>query len=405
MGRAAASTTEELIERAEHSCLKNYRPLPVVIDHGKGARLYGKDGKEYIDFVGGIAVSCLGYDHQPLIQAVQEQAAKVMHTSNIFWNEPAVTLAEKLTTNSFADRVFFANSGAEANEAMLKLARKYFHDRGEGRFEIIAMDRSFHGRTMATVTCTGQEKYRVGFEPLLPGVRHVPFGDLAALESAITERTAAVLLEPIQGEGGLRMPAPGYLAEVRQLCSKHGVLMLLDEVQSGVGRTGTLFAYEQEGFEPDAMSLAKGIGGGMPLAAMLTKEDIGACLTYGSHGSTYGGNPVACAAGNVVIDTVKEPAFLQRVQQAGARVLAGFDALAKKHRRVAREARGRGLWCGLELTVDGSNLAKEAIQRGLVLNCIGGRVIRAAPPLVITDEEIDKALEIIDGLLTDLARA
>jgi len=400
----AAPKSETLVNRGTRSQLGNYRPQPVVIVSGEGAHVIDADGKRYIDMVSGIAVSALGHNHPRLVEAVQQQASKILHVSNLFWNEQAVALADKLTSSSFGEKVFFCNSGAEANEAMLKLARRYFHEKGEGRFEIIAMEKSFHGRTMAAVTCTGQEKYHLGFEPLLPGVRHVPFADLGALESAITERTAAILLEPIQGEGGIRVPPVGFLRGVRDLCTKNGCLMLLDEVQSGIGRTGTLFAYQHEGVEPDAMSLAKGIGGGMPLGAMVTTNEIGAALTPGSHGSTYGGNPVACAAGNVVLDEVGKPEFLKRVQELGEHCLSRLFAMQRSHKRVAGEARGRGLWCGLELTVDGSKLPRRALQKGLVLNVIGGRVVRIAPPLTIERETLDAGLDILDGLLGELER-
>ncbi|MCP4500102.1 MAG: aspartate aminotransferase family protein [Deltaproteobacteria bacterium] len=400
----AAPKSETLINRGTRSQLGNYRPQSVVVTGGEGAHVIDADGKRYIDLVSGIAVSVLGHNHPRLVAAVQEQAGKVLHVSNLFWNEQAVNLADKLTSLSFAEKVFFCNSGAEAVEAMLKLARRYYFEKGEGRFEIIAMHKGFHGRTMAAVTCTGTEKYHLGFEPLLPGVRHVPFGDLGALESAITERTAAVLLEPIQGEGGIRVPPVGFLRGVRDLCTKNGCLMLLDEVQSGVGRTGTLFGYQQEGVEPDVMALAKGIGGGMPLAAMLTTNDIGEALSYGSHGSTYGGNPVACAAGNVVLDEVSKPEFLKNVTQLGEHCLSRLLAMQRSHKRVAVEARGRGLWCGLELSIDGSNLTRRALQKGLIVNVIGGKVIRVAPPLTISKETLDAGLNILDGLLAEMER-
>jgi predicted acetylornithine/succinylornithine family transaminase len=395
-------TNEALINRGQRALVGNYRPQPLVIAGGEGARVFDIEGNRFIDFISGIAVSSLGYGHPRLTQAIADQAGRVLHTSNVFWNQPQIELAEKIAQASFGDRVMFCNSGAEANEAMLKLARKVFHDRGEGRFEFICMEKSFHGRTMATVTCTGQEKYRVGFEPLLPGVRHVPYGDLNALEASMSERTAAILLEPIQGEGGVRLPPPGYMRGVRDLCSKHGCLMLLDEVQSGVGRTGRLWAHQHEGVEPDIMSLAKGLGGGMPIGAIVTHNEIAEHLTYGSHGSTFGGNPVACAAANVVMDEVSQPAFLERVHALGDHLLGRLQAIAKTHKRVVEEARGRGLWCGLELTADGSKLPRRALTKGLVLNVIGGRVVRIAPPLVIDEQTIDDGLNILEELLREL---
>jgi acetylornithine/N-succinyldiaminopimelate aminotransferase len=374
----------------------------VVLVGGEGSRVKDADGNSYIDFVGGIAVSSLGHNHPQLVAAIREQAGKIIHTANVVWNEPAIALAEKLVAKSFAERVFFCNSGAEAVEAMLKLARKVFHERGEGRFEIVSFDKSFHGRTMGALTATGQEKYRVGFEPLLPGVRTVPYGDIGALEAAMTERTAAVLLEPIQGEGGVVCPPPGFLRAVREVTQRHGCLMLLDEVQSGVGRCGTMWAYELDGVIPDAMSIAKGIAGGVPLGAMVTTEELGQHLGFGSHGSTFGGNPIACAAGCVVVDTVSDPAFLAKVKSLGDHLLQRLQQLMKQHRKIAVDARGKGLWAGLELNVDASALPRRALQKGLLLNVIGGKVLRFAPPLVIDKATLDAGLSIVDELLSEL---
>ena len=391
-----------LSERGSKVFLGNYRPQPVAMVGGDGARLIDADGNRYIDFVGGIAVSSLGYNHQRLTRAIQDQAGRILHTSNIFWNEPSVRLAEQLVQHSFGDRVYFSNSGAEANEAMLKLARRVFHERGEGRFEFVAFDRSFHGRTMAMITVTGQEKYRVGFEPLLPGVRHVPWGDLGALEAAVTERTAAVLLEPIQGEGGIRVPPPGFLRGVREVCNKHGCLMLVDEVQSGAGRTGKMWAHEHAGVVPDAMSIAKGIGGGLPIGAMITSEALGQHLPYGSHGSTYGGNPVAAAAANVVVEEITKPGFLAHVESLGVHLLARLDQMQRQFKHVAVEARGQGLWGGLELSVDGSKLTRRGLASGIILNVIGGRVVRIAPPLIIDKDTLDDGLNRLETILGEL---
>jgi len=395
-------SNETVINRGQRAMVGNYRPQPIVIAGGEGARLRDIEGNHFIDFISGIAVSALGHGHARLTQAIQEQAAQVLHTSNVFWNQPEVDLAEQLVQHSFGEKVFFCNSGAEANEAMLKLARKVFHDRGEGRFEFICMNKSFHGRTMAMITCTGQDKYRVGFEPLLPGVRHVPFGDLNALEASMSERTAAILLEPIQGEGGVVVPPPGYLKGVRDLCSKHGCLMLLDEVQTGVGRTGLMWAHQHEGVEPDIMSLAKGLGGGLPIGAMVTTAEIAEHLTYGSHGTTFGGNPVACAAASVVMDEVSKPAFLENVRSVGEHLAARLEAMAKTHKRVVVEARGRGLLRGLELNADSAKLPRRALSKGLVLNVIGGKVVRLAPPLIIDEGTLDDGLNILDELLREL---
>ena len=391
-----------LAERGSRVFVPNYRQQQVALAGGEGARVVDVEGRQYIDLASGIAVSSLGYGHQKLIQAVQEQAGQLFHASNIVWNEPAIRAAELLVQNSFGDRVFFANSGAEANEAMFKLARKVFHDRGEGRFEIITTERSFHGRTLGMITCTGQEKYRVGFEPLMPGVRTVPFDDLEAMEAAITERTAAIMIEPIQGEGGVRVPSPGYIRGLRELCNENGCLLLVDEVQSGVGRTGKMWAYEHEGIYPDAMSVAKGVGGGMPLGAMITTDELAAHLTPGSHGSTYGGNPVACAAAGVVLAETSQPEFLEHVTELGNHLLDRIVELQRKHERIAVQARGRGLWAGLELNLDASTLPKQALEKGLLVNLIAGKIVRFAPPLVIDKDTLDEGIDILDQLLAGL---
>jgi predicted acetylornithine/succinylornithine family transaminase len=395
----AESRNESWAARGSKVLLGNYRPQTVAMVGGDGAIAIDADGNRYIDFVSGIAVSSLGHNHPALVAAIREQAGRVLHTANVVWNEQAVMLAEKLVAKSFAERVYFCNSGTEAIEASLKLARKYFHERKEGRFEFISFDKSFHGRTMGAVSVTGQEKYKEGFEPLLPGVRTVPYGDLNAVEAAMTERTAAIIVENIQGEGGLRVPPPGFLRALREVTQRHGCLLILDEVQSGVGRCGTLWGYEGEGMTPDIMAIAKGIGGGLPLGAMLTTDAVGAAMTFGSHGSTYGGNPLACAAGNVVIDIVSDPAFLARVKALGEHLLARLNVIVRNHRKIAVEARGRGLWCGLELNVDAAKLPKAALARGLLLNVIGGKVLRIAPPLVVDPPTLDRGLDVLDALL------
>jgi predicted acetylornithine/succinylornithine family transaminase len=393
---------EGWIARGQKALLGNYRPQPIVLVNGQGARVEDADGTKYIDFASGIAVSSLGHNHPVLVKAITDQASRLLHTANIVWNQPAIALAEKLVAKSFAERVFFCNSGAEAVEAMLKLARKVFFDRGEGRFEIISFQGSFHGRTMGALTATGQEKYRVGFEPLLPGVRTVPYGDVHALEQAMTERTAAVLLEAVQGEGGVVVPPAGFVKAVREITQKHGCLMLLDEVQSGVGRTGTLWAYEQEGCVPDAMSVAKGIAGGLPLGVMLTTNALGEHLGFGSHGSTFGGNPVACAAGNAVMDVVGDPAFLARVKSLGEHMLARMQNIMKNNRRVVVDVRARGLWGGIETNQDLSKIARRGLQKGVLLNVIANKIIRIAPPLVVDKETLDAGLDVIDELLNEL---
>ena len=402
MPAEGGAQNEAWVARGQKALLGNYKPLPIVLVGGEGARVRDADGNSYIDFAAGIAVSSLGHNHPQLVASIREQAGKIAHTANIVWNEPAIALAERLVRLSFAERVFFCNSGAEAVEAMIKLARKVFFERGEGRFEIVSFEKSFHGRTMGALTCTGQEKYRVGFEPLLPGVRTVPYGDLSALEAAMTERTAAVLIEPIQGEGGVVVPPAGFLRAVREVTQRHGCLMLLDEVQTGVGRTGALWAYEHDNVQPDAMSLAKGIAGGVPLGAMLTTDALGQHLTFGSHGSTFGGNPIACAAGCTVLDVVSDPAFLARVKALGEHLMQRLVQLMKQHKKVVVEVRGKGLLMGMEINTDVATLPRRALQKGLLLNTIGGKVLRFAPPLVIDKATLDQGLGVVDELLGEL---
>src|SRR6476661_3375824 len=289
--------TEELKESAEQYLMGTYARQPISIVRGRGTKVYDLEGREYVDFVAGIAVNLLGHGHPDLVLAIQKQAAQLIHASNLYYTEPQVKLAEMLVDHSFADRVFFCNSGAEANEAAIKLARRYSHEKyGAGRFEIITMKQSFHGRTMATLTATGQDKVQKGYEPLVPGFSYVTFNHLAELEQSVNAKTAAIMLEPIQGEGGVHVAAPEYLKAVRELCTRQDILLIFDEVQTGMGRTGTLFAYEQLGVAPDIMTLAKGLGGGVPIGACLATEEAAAAFEPGTHASTFGGNPLACAA-------------------------------------------------------------------------------------------------------------
>ncbi len=380
-------------ERAQRALTPNYRQQPIALVRGEGVRVWDADGKEYLDFLGGVAVNALGHCHPALVRALEEQARTLWHVSNHYFVPLQIELAEQLlAVTPFARRAFFCNSGAEANEAMLKLARKYHADRGHPeRNEIVSCVDSFHGRTLFTVTAGGQEKYRHGFEPLVPGLRHVPYGDLAALDAALDERTAAFLVEPIQGESGV-VPAPdGYLEAARELTRKRGALLCLDEVQTGVGRTGKMWCHEWAAMVPDLMSVAKALGGGFPLGALLASEEVGAHLSAGSHGSTFGGNPLGCAVALAVLRELRG-GLLERSREVGARLRAALEAL-RTGGRVDR-VRGRGMLLGLVLRgVAAGEVMKGARERGLLVNAIGDDVLRLAPPLTLGEAEADLAVE------------
>ena len=385
--------TEELKDGAARYLMQTYARQPISIVRGRGTKVYDLEGREYIDFVGGIAVNILGHGHPDLVHAIQRQAALLIHTSNLYYTEPQIKVARMLVDHSFADRVFFCNSGAEANEAAIKLARRYSYDKyGAGRHEIITMTNSFHGRTMATITATGQEKVRKGFEPLMPGFAYAPFNDFGAIKGMVNEKTAAIMLEPIQGEGGVYVANPPYLKSLRELCTQKDILLVFDEVQTGMGRTGTLFAYEQLGVEPDIMTLAKGLGGGMPIGACLATESVAAAFTPGTHASTFGGNPLACSAALAVCRVLLEGPVLDQAKRMGEYLAKGL-ADCKERYRVVREVRGLGLLQGLELEIDAKAVVADCLARGVLVNATGERVLRFVPPLVITQGEIDTLIE------------
>ena len=388
----------EQIAAGKDSLFANYRPAPIILDHGQSATVYDSEGGRYIDMVAGVAVSALGHGHPKLVKALQDSAAHLLHTSNLYYNPPSLRLARLLCDATFADRVFFCQSGAEANEAALKLARRFHYDQGSDRFEFVTALQSFHGRTFGALSATGQEKYHKGFAPLVPGFTYVPYGDAADLEQALSDKTAAVMLEPIQGEGGVRIPPAGYLQKVRELCDERGILLIFDEVQTGMGRTGTVMAHEHDGVTPDIASLAKGLAGGLPLGAMLATERVAKVLVPGSHASTFGGNPVSCALAEVVVDEVTKDDFINRINVLGDKVQARLQQWCNKY-PVCVEARGRGLLRGVELAHELPSFVDQARQRGVLTNVIGGRVIRVAPPLVITEAELDEGLQALEEAL------
>jgi acetylornithine/N-succinyldiaminopimelate aminotransferase len=394
-----AMPTEELRHDTERYLMNTYARFPISIYRGKGCKVYDLEGREYLDFVAGIAVNILGHSHPDLIAAIQRQAQSLLHASNLYYTEPQVKVARCLVSHSFADKVFFCNSGAEANEAAIKLARLYGHQHhGPERSEIVTMLGSFHGRTLATLTATGQAKIQKGFEPLMPGFKYVPFNDLPAVEQALDARTAAVMLEPVQGEGGVHVADPAYLAALRKLCHERDVLLIFDEVQTGMGRTGTLFAYEQLGVEPDVMTLAKGLGGGMPIGACLATEKVAAAFTPGSHASTFGGNPLACAAALAVLNALLEGRLLDHCRLMGEHLSKGLCDL-KERLPMVKAARGLGLLQGLELTIEGKPVVMDCLARGLLINCTVERVLRFVPPLIIAQREIDRLLDVLSQVL------
>jgi len=390
--------TEELKDDAAKYLMQTYARQPLSIVRGRGARVYDMEGREYIDFVGGIAVNVLGHGHPDLVQAIQRQAAQLIHVSNLYYTEPQVKLAQMLVDHSCADRAFFCNSGAEANEAAIKLARRYGHEKhGPDRYEIITMKNSFHGRTLATITATGQDKVQKGFEPLVPGFTYAPFNDFGAIEQLVSTKTTAIMLEPVQGEGGVHVADEEYLKNLRAFCTERDILLIFDEVQTGMGRTGTLFAYQQLGVEPDIITLAKGLGGGVPIGACLAKDSVAACFTPGTHASTFGGNPLACAAALAVCRVLLEGRLLDQAKRMGDYLAKGLAECKDRH-RVVRDVRGLGLLQGMEVDLDAKAVVADCLARGLLVNATSERVLRFVPPLVITQRDIDKLIETLTAI-------
>ncbi len=394
--------TNEFIEKAEKVIAATYKRFPIVLTHGEGCTLFDAEGGTYTDFVAGIAVCNLGHAHPGIADAVANQARRLVHVSNLYYTTPQIALAEWLVQHSFADRVFFCNSGAEANEAAIKLARKYFKDRGAPeRFRIITMEGSFHGRTMATLSATGQTKIHKGFEPLVDGFDFVPFNDLEAVQKAIAGETCAVMLEPIQGEGGVQYPGPGYLEDLRKLCDEQGLLLIFDEVQTGMGRTGKLFAYEHFGITPDIMTLAKALANGLPMGAMLAREEVAASFTAGSHASTFGGTPLVSAAALTVMKALMEEGVLQNCERVGAYFKDRLLELKAKYAFI-QEVRGKGLLLGLDLSVDGSSVVKACMERGFLINCTQEHILRFIPPLIIQEAQIDALIACLDSIFEEI---
>ncbi len=394
-----------IADMADQCLFETYGKRPLTLVRGEGCRVWDDAGREYLDFVGGIAVCALGHSAPLVTKTLEEQSRTLVHVSNLYYTVPQVELANLLVQHSFADRVFFCNSGAEANEAAIKLSRRYAQESmGPGRHHIVCMDNSFHGRTMATLSATGQEKIRKGYDPLLEGFRFVPFNDLEALEKAVDESTCAVMLEPIQGEGGVVLPVEGYLQGVEALCRERGVLMVLDEVQVGMGRTGRLFAHEHFGISPDIVTLAKALGNGLPIGAMLSTEALSGAFAPGSHATTFGGTPLVTAVAKAVLTSMLEDGWIENARRMGDHFKAELERLARKHACIS-DVRGLGLILGVELDRPGAQAVEACLKEGVLLNCTHENVLRFLPPLTVTAEEIDTVVRTLDRVLVDIGNS
>ena len=385
--------TKELIAQYEKFVIKTYTRTPVVIVKGKGLKVWDLEGNEYLDFFPGWAVSGLGHCHPLVVNAIRNYLKKIIHVPNNYYNMLQGKLAQTIVEHSFEGKVFFCNSGAEANESAIKLVRA--HGSPKGKYEIITMQDSFHGRTLATITATGQPKYQKGFDPLPAGFKSVPFNDIKALETAITDKTAAIMLEPIQGEGGINVAKKDYIEAIRKICDEKDLVLIFDEVQTGMGRTGKMFCFEYYGVEPDVMTLAKSLGGGIPIGAMVAAKKLADVLKPGMHASTFGGSPIACSASLAVFDAIKREKLLQNTKEMGEYLVQKLTELKKK-KTVIKEIRGMGLMIGMELSVEGKDIVETCFNERLFINCTQGNVLRLMPGMIVNKKQIDRAVDILD---------
>ncbi len=387
----------EVFDAYKEYVMPTYTKTPLIFAKGKGSRLWDIHNKQYLDFFPGWGVGSLGHCHPKVVSAVRDQLGKLLFIPNNYYNLPQARLARQIARHTFPAKVFFCNSGAEANEGAIKFSRKF----GRGRYEIITFENSFHGRTLAAITATGQAKYQQGFAPLPEGFKTVPFNDLEAVKGALTPKTVAVMLELIQGEGGINVGRDDYVRGLRKLCDEHNLLLIVDEVQTGIGRTGTMFCYEQYGITPDIMTLAKALGGGLPIGMMVVKKEIADTLGPGTHASTFGGGPVICRAGLAVLKAVQDEKLLGNTQKMGAYLCAKLNALKDAHTLI-KEIRGKGLMIGVELSIEGKEVIRKCIERGLLINCTHDTVLRIMPALTVTKREIDTAVKILGGVLKEV---
>ncbi|WP_405307140.1 acetylornithine transaminase [Methanobrevibacter sp.] len=384
--------TQELIKIEDDYFINTFTRQPIVLDHGEGVKVWDIDGNEYVDMFAGIAVNCLGHNHPKLVKAIQDQAEKLIHISSIYYNEPALIYAKRLVDKTGFDRIFYANSGAEANEGAIKLAVKY-----TGKSEVISTVESFHGRTIMTLAATGHEHYHEPFKCILPkGFINVPYNDLEAIKEAVTENTAAIIVEPIQGEGGVNVPDIEYLKGIEKICKENDIVFIVDEVQTGFGRCGTLFAHELFDVKPDIMTMAKGIGGGVPMGGILATEKVAAAFVPGDHGTTFGGGPLVAAAANAVLDAFEEENILDNVNEVGEYFISELKKLDKE---IIADVRGKGLMVGIELTKPGAEYVDKLREAGFLINCTADKVLRFVPPLIITKSEIDQFVKALDEIL------
>lgn len=399
---AMSTETEKLIQEGQAVVMNTYGRLPMALVKGEGTWVWDVEGKKYLDFVSGIAVNSLGHKHPEVVKAIQKQTEEILHTSNLYWIPNQIQLAKLLVENSFADKVFFCNSGAEANEGAIKLARKYAKAHyGNEKYEILSLKNSFHGRTLATLTATGQTKYQAGYEPLPEGFSYAELNSLDDLQQKITDKTAAVIIEPIQGEGGIIPAELDFLQAARKLCDEKGALLIFDEVQTGVGRTGKLFAHEWSGVKPDIMTLAKALGGGVPIGAMLAKDEVAAAFRPGDHASTFGGNPLATAVGCAVLKVMLEEGFFEEVQKRAAYFKAELQKLADKY-QTGEAVRGIGFLLGWPISKLGPEIVNACREKGLLINFAGGKALRFVPPINVSYEEMDQTIKILDDVFASL---
>ncbi len=396
---SVATPNQDIIARTQRNIMNTYNRLPVALVKGKGSYAWDADGKKYLDFFSGLAVNNLGHAHPRVLYALSKQARLLTHVSNVFYTEPQSRLAELIVRHSFGDKVFFCNSGAEANEGAVKLARKYAKTHfGPEKFEVITMKNSFHGRTLAMITATGQEKYQKGFEPLMPGFKYAAFGDLESLKSVVSDATCAVLIEPIQGEGGVRMASADYFKGLRDFCRERKLLLIFDEVQTGLGRTGKLFAYEHFGIEPDIMTLAKALASGLPIGAIVAKDFVAEAFQPGDHAATFGGNPLVTAVGCATLETVLEDGLVEDAVNRGGEFMAKLRQL-KKECPTTQEVRGLGLMIAVDLDQDAKPVVLKCLEKGLLINAVQEKTLRILPPLTVKKKEIAEALNILKEVL------
>ena len=397
-------TDEAIYAKDAAGYLPVFNRCKIVLDHGEGIYVFDNNGRKYIDFLAGIAVNVLGHAYVPLVKTIAEQAGRMIHCSNLYYTQAQADAAERLVRLSGLGKAFFANSGAEANEGAIKIAHKHAHAKDPEKSQIITAWHSFHGRTLATLTATGQPKYHEGFGPLPAGFDYVHYGEIEELARMMSAKTCAVMLETIQGEGGVHVPTAEYLKSVRELCDEHGALLIFDEIQSGMGRTGKLFAYEHFGVKPDIVTLAKGLAGGVPIGAFVVTDEVAGAFHAGDHGTTFGGNPLACAATNVVLDTVQKEGILGHVDKVGAYFREKLEGFRKKHPTLIKEVRGMGLLLGMELTTEGRGIVDECLAQGAIINCTAGNVLRFVPPLIVKEAHIDELCAILEPILAKYAK-